>query len=162
MLHSLLYLVKAITVVVVIKTTPTPSTQLQYTQMFFLNEGFITAGFHWKKVLNFAQQQTTTYYDHETTRHNLFKSSRQRASRTLVNKAGVSNLVPSLPPTHPPTCACCGPQLTATTSFISFFSLSLTASSTAISQKGFIECFTPSVTTPVLSGFTRICAGRRW
>lgn len=50
-----------------------------------------------------------------------------------------------------------GPQLTAMTSFTSFFSLSRTASSTAISQKGFMECFTPSVTTPVLSGFTRIC-----
>ncbi|KAG7216829.1 hypothetical protein INR49_001483 [Caranx melampygus] len=37
----------------------------------------------------------------------------------------------------------------------------LTASSTAISQKGFIECLTPSVTTPLLSGFTRICGGER-
>lgn len=55
-----------------------------------------------------------------------------------------------------PTCDCCGPQLTATTSLMSFFSFSLTASSTAISQKGFIECFTPSVTTPLWSGFTRI------
>lgn len=37
-----------------------------------------------------------------------------------------------------------------------FFSLWLT-SSTAISSKGFMLCFTPSVTTPDLSGFTRIC-----
>ncbi len=54
-----------------------------------------------------------------------------------------------------PTCACCGPQLTTTTSSAIFFSFMRTASSTAISSNGFIECFTPSVTTPVLSGFTR-------
>lgn len=59
------------------------------------------------------------------------------------------------------TWTCWGPQLTATTSVTSFFSLSLTASSTAISQKGFIECLTPSVTTPVWSGLTRIWGGQR-
>ncbi len=59
------------------------------------------------------------------------------------------------------TWTCWGPQLTATTSLTSFFSLSLTASSTAISQKGFIECLTPSVTTPVWSGLTRIWGGQR-
>ena len=37
-----------------------------------------------------------------------------------------------------------------------FFSLSLIASSTAISQKLFIECLTFFLTTPVPSGFTRI------
>lgn len=54
---------------------------------------------------------------------------------------------------------CWGPQLTAMISETSFFSLRRTASSTAISQKGFIECLTPSVTTPELSGFTRTCKG---
>ena len=32
----------------------------------------------------------------------------------------------------------------------------LNASSTAISSNGFIECLTPSVTTPLLSGLTLI------
>jgi len=50
---------------------------------------------------------------------------------------------------------CGGPQDTAIISLAIFFSFKRTASSMAISSKGFMLCFTPSVTTPVLSGFTR-------
>jgi hypothetical protein len=57
---------------------------------------------------------------------------------------------------HILTWDCAGPQETATISWAIFFSFSRTASSTAISSNGFMECLTPSVTTPVLSGFTRI------
>mmetsp|Transcript_1344 Transcript_1344/g.3582 ORF Transcript_1344/g.3582 Transcript_1344/m.3582 type:complete len:247 (+) Transcript_1344:992-1732(+) len=53
---------------------------------------------------------------------------------------------------------CLGPMDTATTSVASFFSFSLTASSTAISQNGFIDIFTDAVSTPDPSGLTRILA----
>lgn len=49
-----------------------------------------------------------------------------------------------------------GPQEKATISLAIFFSFIRTASSIAISSKGFIECLTPSVMTPDLSGLTRI------
>ena len=48
-----------------------------------------------------------------------------------------------------------GPMDTATTSLAVFFSFSLTASSTAISQNGFIDIFTLPRSTPLLSGSTR-------
>lgn len=51
-----------------------------------------------------------------------------------------------------------GPIDTATTSFATPFSLSLTASSTAISQKGFMLIFTFALSTPEPSGLTRIFA----
>lgn len=41
------------------------------------------------------------------------------------------------------------PMLTATTSDTSPISRSRTASSSAISQKGFIDCLTPAMSTPV-------------
>ena len=50
-----------------------------------------------------------------------------------------------------------GPQEKATISLAIFFSFMRTASSIAISSNGFIECLTPSVMTPDLSGLTRIC-----
>ena len=49
------------------------------------------------------------------------------------------------------------PAMRCSTSLANLRSLRRTASSTAISSKGFIECLTPSVTTPRPSGFTRIC-----
>jgi len=49
---------------------------------------------------------------------------------------------------------CFGPHDTAISSPATLLSFILTASSTAISSKGFMLCFTPSVTTPDLSGFT--------
>jgi hypothetical protein len=52
------------------------------------------------------------------------------------------------------SCAAVGPHDTAIISAANFFSLSLTASSMAISSKGFKACFTPSVKTPDLSDFT--------
>ncbi|KAE9544472.1 hypothetical protein AGLY_000013 [Aphis glycines] len=52
--------------------------------------------------------------------------------------------------------ACGKPHDTAITSDAIFFSLRRTASSTAISSNGFRPCLTPSVTTPDLSGLTRI------
>ena len=52
------------------------------------------------------------------------------------------------------SCAANGPHDTAITSDDIFFSLSLTASSTAISSNGFNECLTPSVKTPDLSDLT--------
>ena len=48
-----------------------------------------------------------------------------------------------------------GPHDTATTSLATPFSLSRTASSTAISSKGFMLIFTLAVSTPVPSLFTR-------
>ena len=65
---------------------------------------------------------------------------------------------------HIAWCAPCSKVLQSTKAIRSFtlsdlsffFSLWLT-SSIAISSNGFILCFTPSVTTPDLSGFTRIC-----
>lgn len=82
--------------------------------------------------------------------------------------AGTSTWIPlSIPMANAvlnTSCACCGPHDTAISSLANFFSFKRTASSTAISSNGFIECFTPSVTTPVLSGFTRICntKSRSW
>mmetsp|Transcript_37800 Transcript_37800/g.95967 ORF Transcript_37800/g.95967 Transcript_37800/m.95967 type:complete len:256 (+) Transcript_37800:168-935(+) len=54
------------------------------------------------------------------------------------------------------SCAAVGPTVTATISFTTFFSLRRTASSTAISSKGFMLILTLAVSTPVLSGLTRI------
>mmetsp|Transcript_22479 Transcript_22479/g.53943 ORF Transcript_22479/g.53943 Transcript_22479/m.53943 type:complete len:236 (-) Transcript_22479:101-808(-) len=54
------------------------------------------------------------------------------------------------------SCDVCGPTDTATISVTTPFSLRRTASSTAISQKGFMLIFTPAVSTPEWSGFTRI------
>jgi hypothetical protein len=48
-----------------------------------------------------------------------------------------------------------GPMLTAVISPTIFFSLRRTASSTAISQKGFMDIFTLAISTPVLAAFTR-------
>lgn len=50
---------------------------------------------------------------------------------------------------------CATPQLTAITSVATPFSLSRTASSTAISSKGFMLIFTFAMSTPVPSDFTR-------
>ena len=47
------------------------------------------------------------------------------------------------------------PMETATTSVATPFSFSRTASSTPISSNGFIDIFTPDVSTPVPSAFTR-------
>ena len=47
------------------------------------------------------------------------------------------------------------PQVTATISVAMPFSFSRTASSTAISSKGFIDIFTLAVSTPEPSGLTR-------
>ena len=80
--------------------------------------------------------------------------------RVSISAAGTSTWTPLSAPMASAvlsvSCACAGPHVTTTTSLASFFSLSLTASSTAISSKGFMECLTPSVTTPLLSGLTRI------
>mmetsp|Transcript_24303 Transcript_24303/g.49341 ORF Transcript_24303/g.49341 Transcript_24303/m.49341 type:complete len:238 (-) Transcript_24303:94-807(-) len=54
------------------------------------------------------------------------------------------------------SCAAVGPTVTATISFTIFFSLRRTASSTAISSNGFMLILTLAVSTPILSGFTRI------
>ena len=48
-----------------------------------------------------------------------------------------------------------GPTVTAVISPTTFFSLSRTASSTAISQKGLSECFTLAVSTALLAALTR-------
>jgi hypothetical protein len=50
---------------------------------------------------------------------------------------------------------CCTPQETAMTSVATPFSFSRTASSTAISSKGFMLIFTLAMSTPVLSDLTR-------
>mmetsp|Transcript_18327 Transcript_18327/g.54168 ORF Transcript_18327/g.54168 Transcript_18327/m.54168 type:complete len:218 (+) Transcript_18327:386-1039(+) len=54
------------------------------------------------------------------------------------------------------SCEAVGPTETAITSVAIFASLSRTASSTAISSNGFMLIFTFAVSTPDLSGFTRI------
>ena len=51
--------------------------------------------------------------------------------------------------------ACVGPIETTTTSSATPFSFCRTASSTAISQKGFMAIFTFERSTPLWSGFTR-------
>ena len=48
-----------------------------------------------------------------------------------------------------------GPIVTAVMSATTFFSFRRTASSTAISQKGFMECFTLAMSTAVFAAFTR-------
>ena len=53
------------------------------------------------------------------------------------------------------SCAWVGPMETATTSVATPFSFRRTASSTAISQKGFIDILTLARSTPVWSDFTR-------
>ncbi len=50
---------------------------------------------------------------------------------------------------------CCTPIDTATISVAIPFSLSRTASSTAISSNGFIDILTPASSTPEPSAFTR-------
>mmetsp|Transcript_5539 Transcript_5539/g.12002 ORF Transcript_5539/g.12002 Transcript_5539/m.12002 type:complete len:204 (-) Transcript_5539:142-753(-) len=52
--------------------------------------------------------------------------------------------------------AAVGPTVTAMISVATFFSFSRTASSTAISSNGFIDILTFAVSTPDLSGLTRI------
>mmetsp|Transcript_44370 Transcript_44370/g.116580 ORF Transcript_44370/g.116580 Transcript_44370/m.116580 type:complete len:223 (+) Transcript_44370:463-1131(+) len=54
------------------------------------------------------------------------------------------------------SCAAVGPTVTATISSATFFSFSRTASSTAISSKGFMDILTLLVSTPEPSGLTRI------
>ena len=54
------------------------------------------------------------------------------------------------------SCACGGPIETATISVALPASFNRTASSTAISSKGFIDILTLAVSTPVLSALTRI------
>mmetsp|Transcript_71316 Transcript_71316/g.195456 ORF Transcript_71316/g.195456 Transcript_71316/m.195456 type:complete len:237 (-) Transcript_71316:112-822(-) len=54
------------------------------------------------------------------------------------------------------SCEAVGPTVTAMISVATFFSLSRTASSTAISSNGFIDILTLAVSTPDLSGFTLI------
>ena len=53
------------------------------------------------------------------------------------------------------SCAADGPAETATISVATPFSLRRTASSTAISSKGFMDILTFAVSTPVPSAFTR-------
>merc|ERR1719162_1535565 len=54
------------------------------------------------------------------------------------------------------SCDAVGPTVTATISDTTFFSFRRTASSTAISSKGFMLILTLAVSTPILSGLTRI------
>mmetsp|Transcript_54556 Transcript_54556/g.130713 ORF Transcript_54556/g.130713 Transcript_54556/m.130713 type:complete len:239 (-) Transcript_54556:87-803(-) len=54
------------------------------------------------------------------------------------------------------SCDAVGPTVTATISVTTFFSFRRTASSTAISSKGFMLILTLAVSTPILSGLTRI------
>src|SRR5262245_21942663 len=63
---------------------------------------------------------------------------------------------PMASPVRMVSVACCGPIETQTTSVAWPFSLSRSASSTAISSNGFIDIFTLASSTPELSLFTRI------
>ena len=82
------------------------------------------------------------------------------ASGSTMAPSGVSMRMPRSAPMARPTrivsCALAEPMETTTTSAAVPFSLRRTASSTAISSKGFIDIFTLARSIPDPSGFTRI------